>query len=262
MNNILITGSSGFIGTHLMQYLNDDAKYKLFECDIKIGVSCLDINDDFIIRNNITCIVHLAAQTSVWNKDLMQIEEDNIKSFIHIFLLAKKHNLKFIYSSSSCSINITSMYGLSKHFDDEFIKLYNYGKCVCLRFHNVYGSDSRKDTLCGICLENDEVVLYNNGNNIRHFTHVDDVCRCVKYAIEEIEEGNYNILNEIENSTLEFCNEMAKHKNLKITLIPDIRELDKERQNVDKSYQNLIGENFITIQQGLQKIFENKKENQ
>lgn len=260
--NVLITGSRGFIGSSLVEYLKlDKENYNIYECDRKINKSCLDIDNQFIKDNNINCIVHLAASTSVWNDNLYQIAEDNIKSFIHIFSLAKNNNIKFIYASSSCSINITSMYGLSKNFNDEFIKLYNYGKCVCLRLHNVYGENSRQDTLCGRCLKENEITLYNSGNNTRHFTYIDDVCKGIKCAIEDIEKGNFNVLNETENSTLEFCNEIAKYKNLNIKLTPNIREYDKENQIVDTSYTNLIANNYISIQEGIQKIFENKKEN-
>ena len=136
MNRILITGSSGFIGSYLSKYLKNKG-YTIIGIDRKEGKEVLDITEEDL--KNIDIVIHLAAQTSVWNTNIDLIENDNIRSFIHIFLLCKKLNKKFIYASSSCSINITSMYGLSKYFDDTFASIYGWDGCIGLRFHNVYG---------------------------------------------------------------------------------------------------------------------------
>ena len=144
MKKILITGHKGFIGSYLYSYLAAKG-YDVIGIDRKSGVEVLSVTEDDL--RDIDIVIHLAAQTSVWNDNIELIENDNIKSFIHIFLLCKKLDKKFIYASSSCSVNITSMYGLSKRFDDEFVKLYGWDKCVGLRFHNVYGKIPDR-TLC------------------------------------------------------------------------------------------------------------------
>jgi len=249
--NILITGSKGFIGGHLSKYLKDKG-HNIIGIDRKDGNEVLDINEDTL--KDIDIIIHLAAQTSVWNTNIELIENDNIKSFIHIFNLCKKLDKRFIYASSSCSVNITSMYGLSKYFDDLYFEIYKWDKCIGLRFHNIYGKDSREDTLLGICLNNSEITLYNNGLNYRHFTYIDDVCKSIEMSFN-LKADIYNVFNPQENSVLEFVDEVLKYKDLKINLIDSIRKLDKEKQLIDDTKINLIENNYKNIQIGINEIF-------
>lgn len=247
---ILITGSKGFIGKHLVKYLQDE--HKIIEVDRVDKKEVLDITEKDI--KNIDTVIHLAAQTSVWNNDIKLIENDNIRSFIHIFLLCKKLDKRFIYASSSCSINITSMYGLSKHFDDIFADIYGWNKCIGLRFHNVYGLNSREDTLLGICLNNDTIKLYNNGLNYRHFTYIDDICKGIEKSLT-LDRGLYNIVNPEENSVIDFVNIVKEYKDINIELIENKRELDKVRQEIDNTHINLIEDNYTNIKEGLYKVF-------
>lgn len=243
---ILVTGNQGFIGKHLTPYLISRG-YSVIGVDRKDGKEIIDITEEAL--NDVDCVIHLAAQTSVWNKDYEQIIKDNILAFMHIFDLCKKLEKKFIYASSSCSINVTSPYGFSKMFDDMYAKDYGVG----LRFHNVYGKNSRKDTLLGICLKNDEITLYNNGLNYRYFTYVGDVCECVERAIT-LPDGLYNVVNPIENSVAEFVDEVKKYKLLKVIKTQEVRQADKERQIVDETHEN-INKTPTNIREGLRKVF-------
>lgn len=235
MKKILVTGSEGFIGKHLCKYLEKD--YEVISVDRKTGREVIDltIND----LEGVDAVIHLAAQTSVWNTNDKQIELDNISAFMHIFNLCREKKIRFIFSSSSCAVNITSMYGLSKHFDEQYLKLSGYDNFVCIRLHNVYGKNSRKDTLMGTILSNDEITLWNNGQNKRHFTYVKDVCKALVKGLK-IKPGFYNAYNTEEISTIEFVMEASKYKSLRTTLSPKRKERDKDMQFVDDGLENLI----------------------
>ena len=60
--NIFITGSNGFIGTHLKEYLNKNySKYNLFTPSSKdLDLSNELAVDDYILSNKIDVIIHLA----------------------------------------------------------------------------------------------------------------------------------------------------------------------------------------------------------
>ena len=236
---IMITGSEGYIGKHLQYYFKD-----FVGIDRKTGKNVQDITEKDL--EGIECVIHLAAQTSVWNTDYQQIIEDNIKAFTHIFFLCKHLNIKFIYASSSCSVNATSLYGISKRYDEMLSATYNYG--VGVRFHNVYGGAGRENTLYGICLNNKEVKLWNKGLNVRHFTYIDDICRGIIAAMT-LPSGVYNICNPQQNTTLQFCQEIQKHKPLDIILLPEKRNLDKETQLVE-NIPNIL-EDFVSIEAGI-----------
>ena len=249
--NILITGSEGFIGWHLVDYLKE-RRYNVVGVDRICGKEVLDLSYGDLI--NIDIVVHLAAQTSVWNDNTEQIAKDNIQAFIHIFNLCKSMNKRFIYASSSCSVNVTSMYGLSKNFDDEYFKIYGWDECLGLRLHNVYGSGARPDTLLGMCINNRDVLLWNNGKNRRHFTYIDDVCEAIEKSFEVNGKEIYNVYNPASNSTLEFAQEVGKYIPLNISLTQNKRDYDKDDQYIDTSLRNLIN-HPTSIQNGIQKIF-------
>lgn len=239
-----MTGNRGFIGSHLSSYLSTD--FNIIGVDRKDGKEVMDIKE----LNSIDYVIHLAAQTSVWNTDYKQIIKDNVIAFKHILDLCKASNVKFIYASSSCSINITSLYGLSKFFNDIYAKHYGVG----LRLHNVYGTNSRMDTLCGKCLNNEDIILFNNGENKRHFTYVNDVCKAIEESLT-LPDGLYNVVNPTPNTTKEFVTEVQKYKYLKVTLTEEVRLNDKEIQNVNALIPNLVT-TPTTIEEGIKKIFE------
>ena len=243
---VLLTGYKGFIGGHLTSFLTSNG-YNVVGVDRVDGNEVSSLTEEDIY--GVDYVVHLAAQTSVWNKNYEQIINDNIISFMHIFDICKKLGKKFIYASSSCSINVTSAYGFSKMFDDIYAKGYGVG----LRFHNVYGRESREDTLLGICLNNSEITLYNNGLNYRHFTYIDDVCKCIEKSFN-LPDGLYNVVNPVENSVSEFVEEFLKYKKIKVIKTENKREADKVRQKIDDTHINLI-DNPTSIEQGLALVF-------
>lgn len=245
---ILITGSEGFIGRHLQGYL------KYFNNDVvcvdrKLGKEVMDITGEDL--QGIDIVIHLAGQTSVWNSNYMQIVKDNIEAFTHIFFLCKCLNVKFIYASSSCAYNPTTLYGISKTYDELLSTTYKYG--VGLRLHNVYGYAARPDTLLGACLNNDEVTLWNNGLNTRHFTYVGDVCSAIVKAFD-MWPGLYNVCNMEASTTLDFVREVQKFKPISVKLSPEKRQYDKEDQDIDCLLPN-IDINYVDIAEGIKSIF-------
>ena len=253
MKKILVTGSEGFIGKHLCKYLAK--KYDVIGIDRKNGEETSDLTEDYV--SGFDAVIHLAAQTSVWNDDDEQIVRDNIDCFVKLFNLCKNLNKRFVYASSSCAINITSTYGLSKMFDEEYAKINNHHNSVGIRLHNVYGPDSRGNTLPGILLNNDAITLYNNGKNTRHFTYVNDVCFALEWALT-LKEGIYNAYNPEEISTLDFVNMFRKYKPIEIVLTDEIKERDKDIQHVDKKIRNLLEYNHTTTFDGIYDMFYKK----
>ena len=249
--NILVTGSSGFIGKHLVKFLKGK-RHNVFLCDRTNNIDIMMISKYGLQK--IDCVIHLAAQTSVWNDDLEKVVYDNITNFVYLYRLCGLTNTKFIYASSSCAINITSIYGLSKFFDDTLVNLYPIDQCVGLRFHNVYGKHPRPDTLFGKCFFREKLILYNNGENYRHFTYIDDVCRSIEKAIE-LPSGLYNVFNPELNSCIEFVNEVKKYRHLDFVLSSEKRDRDKEFQNVDENLENLICDDYTSLEKGMYLIF-------
>ena len=239
--SIVVTGSEGFIGKRLVEYLKSLSDVKVYCIDKKIGINA-DSIDYLLATHNIDIVIHLAAQTSVFNDDKDGIINDNIKSFVHICDLCYKYGAKFIYASSSTakSGNTTSLYGLSKHFNEEYARIYN-PYSVGIRFHNVYDfNDPREGTLMWHILNDEHLVLYNNGNNTRHFTYIDDIVKGICKCIFE-SEPLVNCYNPCEMTIKEFTDLVLQHygSDKKYECIPAIREHDNPTQDVDTSLKNL-----------------------
>ena len=246
--NIVVTGSDGFIGKELVKKLRElYPASNIYEVDKKHG---MDVNHiEFLINlHNIDIVYHLAAQTSVFNDDLDAIVEDNIIAFVKLARMCNEHGIKLVYTSSSTANNnnTTSLYGLSKRFDEDFARIYApYATGV--RLHNVYGPEPRKDTLLWCLKHLDCVELYNNGQNTRCFTYIDDAVRGI------IEAGNkngglYNCVNPEKITIKEFADLYGRT----YTLTDKKRDKDNPDQEVDFNIPNILNK-YISVKEGLEK---------
>lgn len=100
--NIFITGSNGFIGSHLKEYLNDlYSEYVLFTPSSKeLDLVNEEAVDNYILSNKIDIIVHLANKGG----DRTSINMENITEYnLRIFFNIAKHekNVKKIISFGS-----------------------------------------------------------------------------------------------------------------------------------------------------------------
>ena len=103
MNNILVTGGNGQLGSELKELAHNFAEYNF----LFTGVSDLDITDHkavkiFIESNNITVIINCAAYTAV---DQAESESDLADSINHLAVenfakIAKENNIKLIHVST------------------------------------------------------------------------------------------------------------------------------------------------------------------
>lgn len=246
---IAVTGAEGFIGSALrerlvrdgMEYVGIDRKlYQEVETFARSG-------------GGFDAIVHLAAQTSVWNRDFKQLVNDNISCFIDMVEYSNRTGCRLVYASSSCSENITSMYGMTKRFDEQFAGVYAYN-AIGVRFHNVYGANPRCNTLLAVVIERSRdgkaLRLYNNGMNVRHFTYIDDIVEGVMRCLRSDKKGIVNICNPQRNTTLEFVREAAKYIPIEYETVDEVRMHDKEDQRVSGE---VIEMDYTSIEDGVRK---------
>lgn len=251
---ILITGSDGFVGKNLLKRLKYCSYYKI---DLKLGS---DINFINKVRYDPDVIIHLAAETSVFNNDIKKIIHTNVSGFTEVVSFANKNNAKLIYASSSSANNITSMYGISKKMNEDYAKAY-CNNSIGIRFHNVYGNNQRADTLLGLINSRSKLNLYNNGNNTRHFTHINNILDCIVYYVyNNINTDIVNVLNPIKNSVIEFVQECNKYINVDYQITKELKEYDKESQKVDGTMFEKT--KYINIKQGLKKYFNEQNRTQ
>ncbi len=169
--NVAITGSRGFIGSHLKSRLMNDG-HTIVEWDLKQNPpKCIK---DFEI-DEIDYVVHLAAYADVRAslKDPQKYWDNNVVNTTKIQKICSYNNIPLLYASSSCIHNWwLSPYGISKKVNEETAQFGQVG----LRFTTVYGRGARDSMLIGRLIDGNIKYLTTH---IRDFIHVDDVVEAI-----------------------------------------------------------------------------------
>ena len=203
---VLVTGGLGFVGSNLVDTLVDMG-HKVTVIDNLSSESSREsftnksaryfIDDIREMNINLPMdgipfdvIFHLAGMARIQPSfdDPLDYVDINITGTAKICELARKHNARLIYSSSS-SINngkFKTPYTFSKWGGEEVIKTwkecYNINAAIC-RFYNVYGPrEPRTGTYATVVqkfirqyLDGQRLTIVGDGEQRRDFTHVDDI---------------------------------------------------------------------------------------
>lgn len=251
---VVITGGEGFIGKALAAALSKRGA-EVIIIDRKKGIEAKDFFDTVPNLNEADCVYHLAAQTSVFNTDHAQIMRDNIETFMAVCDACKRAGVKLVYASSSTANtpNTTSLYGISKRFDEEYAKCYN-PQATGVRLHNVYGPNPRQGTLLWHLLNDNQVRLVNGGRNVRHFTYIDDVVEGLIYAWG-CNHTLINVANPEQTSIYDFALAVQEHNTAEISLLTEKRDFDKIAQTVDESIFT-VPLPYTSVEEGIRRVFE------
>lgn len=226
--DILITGGSGFIGSHLAESLTPDNRVTVLDIDRPTETNALefihgDIRDKETVEQAVSgcdIVFHEAALVSVSESvaDPCRSHEINATGSLNVFEAARKHDARVVVASSAAiygepdrvpihetdSLDPTSPYGLDKLVTDRYAQLYHdlYGlDTVSLRYFNVYGPGQRGGQYAGViraflsqAQAGDPITIHGDGKQTRDFVHVDDVVRAnVAAATTDAVGRAYNI---------------------------------------------------------------------
>lgn len=232
--NILMTGASGFLGTHILNYnnthniINKNNLFLLSSKAIPYYNYILHKNYTYSKQNlkdmgRIDTLIHLASFCPKVRADINNIKE-NIRSITTSeYLLNHLPNIprKIVYISTisvygnklinypnkineSTEISPDYLYGFSKIMCEEilkeFCKSFNIELCI-LRIGVSYGTKDnlRQGTIPTIIkqvLNNQTLKVYNQGNEIKHFIHTNDIARIIWNAtIKNIRDNTINIVD-------------------------------------------------------------------
>lgn len=208
MKKVLITGCSGYIGSHLCKLLAND--YEVHGLDIVDPQAPLnefyrcDINRHFAMPEDIEydAVIHLAALVRVGESERMPIKYyiTNLNGTMNVINKIKTKN--FIFSSTGAAQDCNSAYGISKRAAEDVIHEYctHHRKqdYTIFRFYNVVGSDGYEPTnpeglMCKLIEAKDtgSFTVYgtdypntSDGTCVRDYVHVNEICEALKEAIE------------------------------------------------------------------------------
>jgi len=206
MKKVLITGNSGYIGSHLSKMLYKD--YELYGLDIKPSQfpvtehHQLDINRVFNIDMEFDCVIHLAALVNVGESENRPIQYyiTNLNGTMNVINKIKTKN--FIFASTGAAVGCGSAYGISKRAAEDVVREYctqhRPTPYTIFRFYNVIGSDgfapTNPDGLMHSLIqakEKGEFTIFGtdyntfDGTCIRDYVHVNEICDALRTAIEK-----------------------------------------------------------------------------
>lgn len=208
MKKILITGCSGYIGSHLINYLKKDyIIHGIDMVDTQVNPNSFlktNINHRIHIEESYDAVVHLAALVSVGESERIPIMYyiTNTNGTMNMCKSFKTKN--FIFASTGAAEHCLSPYGVSKRAAEDVVKEYftqhDLKDFTIFRFYNVIGSawglkPTNPDGLFYNLIkakESGEFTIYgkdyhqsHDGTCVRDYVHVLEICNAIKLAIEK-----------------------------------------------------------------------------
>lgn len=208
MKKVLITGCSGYIGSHLCKMLHNS--YEVYGLDINLpqvdtltDYYDIDIRKMFDISEEFDCVIHLAALVNVGESEMKPIQYyiTNLNGTMNVLNKIKTKN--FIFASTGAAQDCCSAYGISKRAAEDVVREY----CTThrpipytiFRFYNVIGSDgfapTNPDGLMYnliMAMQSKQFTVFGNdydvsddGTCVRDYVHVNEICDALKQAIEK-----------------------------------------------------------------------------
>ena len=243
MKEILVTGSSGYIGSHLLKKIVGNSLYRISGID-KENPDTIhpdkfhygDIrNDNYLkYRYSFDCVVHLAAEMRVGEsvKDPILYYETNVLGTLNVLRNIKtKH---FIFASTGAVEGLASPYAISKKSAEEIVIQYcleNDIQYTIFRFYNIIGSDS-------IPIKNPNGLFYNllkskdtgvftifgndydtkDGTCVKDYVHVNEICESIILSLNKPANRIENLGHGEGTSLLDMFNIFKRVNNLDTSL--------------------------------------------
>lgn len=246
--NILVTGGSGFLGSHVADALSDaghqvtifDRRYSPYlRADQKMQVG--DILDQKLLEqcvSEIDVVYHFAGIADIDDCMIRPVGTARVNILGTVMLLeaCQKADIKrFVFASSAYVYsNSGYFYRSSKQACESYIEnyeaLFNL-KYTCLRYGSLYGprADYHNSIykLIRQALENGKIVYHGTGEELREFIHIRDAAQCSVNILKPEYENQHIILTGNEKmrykDLLEMLKEMLNH-NLEIEIVPSKRK--------------------------------------
>lgn len=213
MKTVLVTGHSGYIGSHLTQRLA--GRYHVIGLDLKPSRAPVDreiigdVTDPDLKLPVVDTVLHLAARVRVNESLAIPAEYYRTNLFGTQNLSQRAHCENFIFASTGCAEYCNNPYAISKRAAEDLV----FEHCekqqlnhTIFRFYNVVGSlgyePTNPDGLFYNLMTAERSGVFNifgsdydtkDGTAVRDYVHVDEICRALETAIDQPANGLENL---------------------------------------------------------------------
>ncbi len=274
---ILIIGSKGFIGSHLIEHFSHDQKNEVFGCDVlddnsqnyfKVNKFSPDYNVPFSSHQFDNCIFaggNGSVPYSLENPDVdYHLNTQTVNSILSC-IFRHQPECKFIHMSSAAvygspaSLPITeqaaikpiSPYGWHKYLSEiickKYYSLYKI-KTISLRVFAVYGERLTKQLfwdIYGKIQKSNDITLFGTGNESRDFINIRDLVNAIDVIINkgDFNGETYNVSSGIETTIKEAAQEFCRiyDNNVNVTFSGQTKEGDPINWRADISRLTSLG---------------------
>jgi nucleoside-diphosphate-sugar epimerase len=201
---ILVLGGEGQIGKPVCNFFKNkghkvtsfDIKNSEFQ-DLRFGST----TNQHVAFSDCDFVIYLASDVGgakylESKQDSYTFIENNLRIMLNVFGQLRRHKKPFIFSSSQMADQYHSTYGNLKLVGEKITKALGG---MYVRLWNVYGREESGEKSHVITdfieqAKSGEIRCMSDGEEERQFLHVDDLCSCLEYLVE-----NYNTLDKSES---------------------------------------------------------------
>lgn len=258
---VLVTGSKGFIGRHVLSELEG---HEVVGFNMRDGEDVRNYDKLKECAKGCDVIIHLSALCEGRRDSVKRPGEYlsiNVGGTINV-LRAAVHNKvrKVIFLSTPHAFDPKDPYGLSKSQAENWARLFRrlHGLNVfVLRSYHVYGEGERRGVVKVLIenIKNDgRVTVYGDGNQSFDFIHVDDLARIIKMFVDA---------DHPERDYFEICTGKATSINDLIGMIseatgvkPNVEHMPARTEDVSCLPKVPFGHTKISLKDGIRRLVE------
>lgn len=193
MKNILLTGATGYLGTHLAEHFLNKGDHIIalalnrseqFKFDGHENVSVYYLNEteigDIFEKEKVDIVIHTATLYGRCGEQITEMLKANVEFPLSVLIQAVKHNVNLFVNTDTILAKNISPYSLTKHCFSDWLSMYaDQIKSIDLKIDHFYGPNDKPVKFIAYLFEqfrkNAISIDLTEGSQTRDFIYIDDV---------------------------------------------------------------------------------------